>query len=95
MQRPDIEDHRTREMAVKMVFLLASYLPRVSEDWVVGVPGLELGTRGLRVSYFANQQEGTRFSVPRLKARQYSELLRSLHRDRPRTVSSLFYAKDA
>jgi hypothetical protein len=44
-QRPEIGDHRAREMAAKMAFLLASYLLRVSEDWVVGAPGLEPGTR--------------------------------------------------
>ena len=38
-------DHHTREMAAKTAFLLASYQLRVSEDWVVGVPGLEPGTR--------------------------------------------------
>jgi len=38
-QRPEIGDHHTREMAAKTAFLLASYQLRVSEDWVVGVPG--------------------------------------------------------
>jgi hypothetical protein len=38
-----------REMAAKTVFLLASYLPRVSEDWVVGESGLEPRTHCLRV----------------------------------------------
>jgi len=32
-------------MAAKTAFLLASYQLRVSEDWVVGAPGLEPGTR--------------------------------------------------
>ena len=43
-QRPEIGDQRAREMAAT-AFLFASYLPRVSEDWVVGAPGLEPGTR--------------------------------------------------
>src|SRR6516225_9740965 len=34
-----------REMAAKTAFLLANYQSRVSEDWVVGAPGLEPGTR--------------------------------------------------
>ena len=42
---PEIGDYHTREMAAKTAFLLASYQLRVSEDWVVGVPGLEPGTR--------------------------------------------------
>src|SRR5215470_4442280 len=40
-QRPEIGDHHSREMAAEMAFLLASYQLRVSEDWVVGAPGLE------------------------------------------------------
>jgi hypothetical protein len=44
-QRPEIRDHRAREIAAKTAFLLASYQLRVSEDWVVGAPGLEPGTR--------------------------------------------------
>jgi len=44
-QRPEIRDHHTREMAAKTTFLLVSYQLRVSEDWVVGAPGLEPGTR--------------------------------------------------
>ena len=44
-QRPEIGDHHSQEMAAEMAFLLASYQLRVSEDWVVGAPGLEPGTR--------------------------------------------------
>jgi hypothetical protein len=44
-RRPEIGDHDAREMAAKTAFLLASCQLRVSEDWVVGAPGLELGTR--------------------------------------------------
>ena len=44
-QRPEIGDHDAREMAAKTAFLLASYQLQVSEDWVVGAPGLEPGTR--------------------------------------------------
>ena len=43
-QRPAIGGHHMREMAAKRAFLLASYQLRVSEDWVVGQPGLEPGT---------------------------------------------------
>jgi hypothetical protein len=49
-QRPEIGDHDAREMAAKMAFLLASCQLRVSEDWVVGAPGLEPGTRGLKAA---------------------------------------------
>ena len=38
-------DHLAREMGAKAAFLLASCQLRVSEDWVVGAPGLEPGTR--------------------------------------------------
>jgi hypothetical protein len=44
-QRPEIGDHDAREMAAKKAFLLAGYQSHVSEDWVVGAPGLEPGTR--------------------------------------------------
>src|SRR6516162_5514201 len=50
-QRPEIGDHDAREMAAKTALLLASYQLRVSEDWVVGAPGLEPGTRSLRDSH--------------------------------------------
>ena len=42
MQRPEIGDHDAREMAAKTAFLLASYLLRVSEDWVVETVDIEL-----------------------------------------------------
>ena len=44
-RRPEIGDHDAREMAAKTAFLLASCQLRVSEDWVVGAPGLVRGTR--------------------------------------------------
>jgi hypothetical protein len=44
-RRPEIGDHDAREMAAKTAFLLPSCQLRVSEDWLVGAPGLELGTR--------------------------------------------------
>ena len=44
-QRPEIGDHRKREMPAKGAFLLASYQLRVSEDWVVGTAGIEPVTR--------------------------------------------------
>jgi hypothetical protein len=44
-QRPEIGDHHAREMAAKEAFVLASYQLRVSEDWLVGTPELEPGTR--------------------------------------------------
>ena len=43
-QRPEIGDHHAREIAAKTAFLVASCQLRVSEDWVVGEPGLEPGT---------------------------------------------------
>jgi hypothetical protein len=45
VQRPEIRDHHTREMAGKAAFLPASHQLQVSGDWVVGEPGLEPGTR--------------------------------------------------
>ena len=44
-QRPEIGDHDAREMAAKTAVVLASCQLRVSEDWVVGAPGLEPGAR--------------------------------------------------
>jgi hypothetical protein len=41
VQRLEIGDHHTREMAAKTAFLFANYLLRVSEDWVVGATGME------------------------------------------------------
>ena len=45
VQRPEIGDYHVQISAAKAGFLLASYQLRVSEDWVVGAPGLEPGTR--------------------------------------------------
>jgi hypothetical protein len=44
-QRPEFGDWRAREMAAKTAFVLEGFNIRVSEDWVVGAPGLEPGTR--------------------------------------------------
>jgi hypothetical protein len=44
-QRPEFGDYHARELAAKTAFLLASSQSRVSEDWVVGAPGIEPVTR--------------------------------------------------
>ena len=42
---PEFGDYRAREMAAKTAFVLAGFNIQVSEDWVVGAPGLEPRTR--------------------------------------------------
>ena len=44
-QRLEIGDRPARKMAAKTAFVLEGSNTRVSEDWVVGAPGLEPGTR--------------------------------------------------
>ena len=56
-QRPEIGDQHTRERTAKTAFLLASYQLRVSQDCVVGKPGLG------RCAGLFHKLEGSRCSL--------------------------------